>query len=298
MRSFKYIKVALLAALLLPATILLNAQSATDLRINEFLVENDSNYIDDFGQHSPWVEFFNTAHNTVNMGGLYLTNDLNNPKMYMIPKGDPITAIAPRCFLVFWADGKTEYGIRHLNFNLKDSKIIALFDADGKTLIDKIEVGNAHKKDVTFGRVQDGDNQWGFLDKSTPGASNFTGTVITAAEKFGKMDPSGAGMAVIAMGVVFFALALLYLFFKQSGKIQSGKSKRFNKTNKKEDNIAPITEASGEVNAAIATALFLYRNQLHDHENTIITIQKVARSYSPWSSKIYGVMNNWPTKTR
>ena len=39
MRSFKYIKVALLAALLLPATILLNAQSATDLRINEFLVE-------------------------------------------------------------------------------------------------------------------------------------------------------------------------------------------------------------------------------------------------------------------
>ncbi len=298
MRSFKYIKVVMLAALLLPATLLINAQSALDLRINEFLVENDSNYIDDFGQHSPWVEFYNTAYNTVNMGGLYLTNDLNNPKMYMIPKGDPITAIAPRCFLVFWADGKSEYGIRHLNFNLKDSKIIALFDADGKTLIDKIEVGNIHKTDITYGRVHDGSNQWSYLEKSTPGSSNFTGTVVTPAEKFGQMDPSGTGMAVIAMAVVFSALALLYIFFKQSGKIQSGKSKLFNRANKKEVTTAPISEASGEVNAAIATALYLYRNQLHDHENTIITIQKVARSYSPWSSKIYGVMNNWPTKTR
>lgn len=298
MRSFKYIRVALLAALLLPASLLLNAQSALDLRINEFLVENDSNYIDDFGQHSPWIEFFNTAHNTVDMGGLFLTNDKNNPKMYMIPKGDPITSIAPRCYLVFWADNKTEYGIRHLNFNLKDSKIIALYDADGKTLIDEVVVGNAHKKDITFGRVQDGSNQWNFLDKSTPGASNFTGTVVSSADKFGKMDPSGAGMAVIAMGVVFFALALLYFFFKQNGKILSGKSKMFKKTDGEVITNAPVTEASGEVNAAIATALFLYRNQLHDHENTIITIQKVARTYSPWSSKIYGVMNNWPTKTR
>ena len=46
---------------------------------------------------------------------------------------------------------------------------------------------------------------------------------------------------------------------------------------------------SGEVNAAIAMALYLYGNQLHDQEDPIITMTKVSRTYSPWSSKIYGL---------
>lgn len=45
----------------------------------------------------------------------------------------------------------------------------------------------------------------------------------------------------------------------------------------------------GEVNAAIALALHLFRNQLHDMEDTVITIKKVSKAYSPWSSKIYGL---------
>lgn len=40
-----------------------------DLRINEVLVYNDSNYVDDFGKHSPWIEIFNTAYNKVDIGG-------------------------------------------------------------------------------------------------------------------------------------------------------------------------------------------------------------------------------------
>ena len=46
-------------------------------------------------------------------------------------------------------------------------------------------------------------------------------------------------------------------------------------------------EMSGEVNAAIAMALHLYASEMHDYENTVLTIQKVSRTYSPWSSKIY-----------
>lgn len=47
----------------------------------------------------------------------------------------------------------------------------------------------------------------------------------------------------------------------------------------------------GDVSAAIAMALYLYVNELHDEENTVMTIKKVAKTYSPWSSKIYGVTN-------
>jgi hypothetical protein len=50
-------------------------------------------------------------------------------------------------------------------------------------------------------------------------------------------------------------------------------------------------EIPGEVNAAIATALYLYINEQHDYESNVITIRKVSRTYSPWNSKIYNMRN-------
>ncbi|MCJ7553639.1 MAG: hypothetical protein MUO34_07120, partial [Ignavibacteriaceae bacterium] len=49
------------------------------------------------------------------------------------------------------------------------------------------------------------------------------------------------------------------------------------------------SELTGEINAAIAAALYLYSQELHDHESTVLTINRVSRTYSPWSSKIYGL---------
>lgn len=283
----------LLAVVLLVLAMGVRAQSAADLRINEVLVENQSNYIDDFGQHSPWIEIYNSAFNYVNIGGLYLTNDLENPTMYQIPKGDPITLIAPQNYIIFWADNHTTRGIRHLNFDLRNSRIVALFDANGKTLIDVVELNGAQRVDTTFGRISDGGTQWGYLEKSTPGANNNTKVVITSAEKFGAMDPYGVGMAIIAMTVVFSALAILYIFFKNVARLYGIQWSQF--FSKKHIAVAMEVdnpeELTGEVSAAIAMALHLYRNQLHDHENTILTIKKVAKTYSPWSSKIYGVLN-------
>lgn len=46
---------------------------------------------------------------------------------------------------------------------------------------------------------------------------------------------------------------------------------------------------TGEINAAIAMTIHLYSSELHDAENTVLTINKVSRTYSPWSSKIYGL---------
>jgi len=43
---------------------------------------------------------------------------------------------------------------------------------------------------------------------------------------------------------------------------------------------------------AIAMALHLYYDEVHDTESNVITIKRIERRYSPWSSKIYGVINN------
>lgn len=264
------------------------AQNATELKINELLVFNDSNYVDDFGNHSPWFEIFNPNYNAVNIGGLYLTDDLNDPKKYWIPIGDPVTNIPPRGYIVFFADNKPTHGILHVNFTLSESKTLALFNANGHTLIDRITIDQPQKSDVSYGRLTDGENKLDYLPKSTPNANNDPSPKPASGEKFVKMDPSGLGLTAIAMSVVFLALALLYIIYKNIGRLFTRKSRKKSDDGKVS---VPVSEVaiSGEINAAIAMALHLFQNELHDLENTVLTIRKVSRNYSPWSSKIYSI---------
>lgn len=114
-----------------------------------------------------------------------------------------------------------------------------------------------------------------------------------AAKKIAEVDPFGLGMAVIAMSVVFLALLVLYLTFKNITRVYSIDLKRkflVRKGRHKEAETPEIMEdPTGELGAAVALALYFYKNELHDYENTLLTIKKVARAYSPWSSKIYGL---------
>ena len=48
-----------------------------------------------------------------------------------------------------------------------------------------------------------------------------------------------------------------------------------------------LSQAPGEVYAAISMALHEMQDEVHDVEETVLTITRVKRSYSPWSSKIY-----------
>jgi len=266
-----------------------NAQSAMDLRINEILVRNNSNYVDDFGQHSPWIEIYNSAFNSVDIGGLYLTDDITQPTKYHIPKGQPITRIPQQSYIVFWADNEPDRGILHLNFKLEENKTLCLFEANGRTLVDSVTIRPPQITDVTYGRLVDGGAIWGSLEKSTPKADNETKTKISEADKFVKFDPSGMGMAIIAMSVVFTALALLFLFFKSLGYLMTKSTRKAASLAKAASQSMVKEELSGEVNAAIVMALYLYGGEGHDQEDPVITMTKVSRTYSPWSSKIYGL---------
>ena len=44
-----------------------------------------------------------------------------------------------------------------------------------------------------------------------------------------------------------------------------------------------------EIVAAIALALNLYSKGQNEEEKTVLTLKTVAKLYSPWSSKIYGL---------
>ena len=267
------------------------AQRATSMRINEVLVINEDNFVDDYGKRHGWIELFNTSAGTVNIAGCFFTDDKNNPKKYPIPKGDVLTQIPPHQHTLFWADGEPNRGTFHVNFTLDPSKenYIALYDADGKSLIDEITIPAAQKPDVSYGRIIDGKEEWAQLTKVTPSTNNLTLDSNEKIENFKTNDSLGIGMTITAMAVVFLGLLLLFLIFKQVGKAAIAASKRNAQKAGAPVSASAPDEVSGEVFAAISAALYEMSDDNHDVENTVLTIRKVARTYSPWSSKIYSL---------
>ena len=116
-----------------------------------------------------------------------------------------------------------------------------------------------------------------------------TPAVHKAAEEFVALDPTGLGMTLISMIIVFSVLTIIFLTFKYVAKLYNVNWRKERQKNQDPGEIAKIEDASGEVIAAVSCALHLYTSQMHDIESARLTIQKVSRTYSPWSSKIYGL---------
>ena len=89
--------------------------------------------------------------------------------------------------------------------------------------------------------------------------------------------------------VVFIALFTLNMLFKYLPKMLNlpYKIAQMKKGRKVEE--IEKEDMSGEVNAAISVALYMYFSELHDDESHIMTIKRVSKTYSPWSSKIYNM---------
>jgi hypothetical protein len=100
---------------------------------------------------------------------------------------------------------------------------------------------------------------------------------------------------VIAIGgycIVLITLAAMAYFFTRLHTLQDYLAKRrLNARQSAENEEKPRVVMSGEENAAIAAALYLFFSELHDEEKYVMTIKKVSKTYSPWSSKIYGIWN-------
>ncbi len=106
------------------------------------------------------------------------------------------------------------------------------------------------------------------------------------------ITPNIIVIAILGYVVVFFSLLLLHLFFFYLPKLLYRKWRKDKLVEGVE--AAPVKESSisGEETAAIAMALHLFL-EIHDEESGVLTINKVSKPYSPWSSKIYAVRNQF-----
>lgn len=291
-------KLLLTAIIVAASASALFAQDRKALRINEVMVENESSIIDDYGERHGWIELFNANFAPLEISSIYLTNDKDDPRKYPVPLGDVNTRIAKRQHVVFFADGQPDKGTFHTNFVLEPGKDnwIGIYDADGITLIDEIVIPASLTADNSYARSVDGAGEWSVRDGGeayiTPSGANVIRDTNSKVEEFARLDSNGFGMTVMAMCIVFSALLCLCLCFYGIGKIGASVS-RLNKmrahgVEKHDVEKGEVVHDSGEEIAAIVMALHDHLNA-HDTENTVLTINKVKRAYSPWSSKIYGL---------
>lgn len=107
---------------------------------------------------------------------------------------------------------------------------------------------------------------------------------------FSAIDGFAITVTVVGYGIVFVALVFMYYVYTLLPKVISMniRQKLRRQGRHKEAEVKDLN-VPGEVNAAISMALHLYFNEMHDEESNIVTIKKVSKRYSPWSSKIYGL---------
>jgi hypothetical protein len=102
-------------------------------------------------------------------------------------------------------------------------------------------------------------------------------------------------MELIITGILMLVLFWLYhtLFVKPQMHVKHSERKKTVENSKATElNLNDESSVSDEVSAVIGLALHLYKKQLSDYEKARLTIARVSRTYSPWSSKIYGLRQN------
>lgn len=113
------------------------------------------------------------------------------------------------------------------------------------------------------------------------------------AKNAAENDRFGGAITIIAMCIVIGALVVLSILFLCFGKVFT--SVISNKKRQAHGVTAETSEDhheeldSGEVIAAIGMALAEHFGQGHDMEDTILTIKRMRKAYSPWNSKIYNM---------
>jgi len=117
-------------------------------------------------------------------------------------------------------------------------------------------------------------------------------SIVSGIIDLSAIDSTAATIVFTGISIVFLSLALIYLLFRYLLPLIM-KSLTARKLKKKGIQEIPhgINDIPGDVTAAIAMAIVLNSEEIHDKESRTITITRVSRIYSPWSSKLYSMRN-------
>jgi hypothetical protein len=149
------------------------------LFINEIMASNSNTISDEHGEYDDWIEIFNRNDFAVNIGGLYITDNLSNPNKWELPLNYPeLTTIGAKGYLLVWADDQPGQGPLHASYKLSASgEELGIFQRipNDYHRIDGVVFG-AQNNTQSLGRYPDGDSD-PVLMLPSPGFPNWrTGT--------------------------------------------------------------------------------------------------------------------------
>jgi hypothetical protein len=124
----------------------------TAILLNEYCASNVTGPVDDYGQHSDWVEILNNHTEPVSLGDHYLSNDRNNKFKWKIP-GSFVLGVGQ--MKAIWLSGRnTSSGDNyHANFTLEQCKDQWLTLCDPKGVIRDCVYVQRTQADHTRGRI-------------------------------------------------------------------------------------------------------------------------------------------------
>lgn len=141
--------------------------------INEICATNaDINRDTQFGNFSPWIELFNTSASPTNIGGYFISNDINNKAKWTIPSG---TTIPAKGYLLIWCDEKNT-GL-HTNFSLRTKGEKILLSTATQQHVDTLTFPNQYTN-ISYGRITNGATTRTYMIMPTPMAAN-SGTSVS-----------------------------------------------------------------------------------------------------------------------
>jgi hypothetical protein len=139
--------------------------------INEFMAGNDTTVADEWGEYEDWIELYNSSAQTVDLGGLFLSDAVDRATKWELPA----VQLAAHGHLLIWADKDPQQGPLHADFKLDaGGEMIGLYSRDGVIALDHLTFG-PQESDRSYGRCPDGSDTWGVLDAASPGGSNCSG---------------------------------------------------------------------------------------------------------------------------
>jgi hypothetical protein len=154
----------------------------TGIVINEIGATGEG-AIDNFGEKEDWIELYNTNATSVDVGGLFITDDLTQKTKYQIPVGSDQTIVPAQGYKVLFADGQKAQGSLHLDFKLSATgEAVGLYQAVGDALVTIDEVTFPVQEEATsYARIPNGTGPFIVTETMTPGAENQE-TIVSVPE--------------------------------------------------------------------------------------------------------------------
>lgn len=176
-----------------------NRDGIHPIMINEVSGSN-SIYVNEYGKKNDWVELYNPTNSSIDIEGMFLTDDLSNPTKYQITKGNTnaTTVIPSHNYLIIWCDklSTTDRGL-HSTFKIDGEGGVISLTSNDKSWADTLYY-RAHDGNSTVGRYPDASNDVFIFNIPTIAKPNQISSYVIEQKNVLMGDVNGDGLVNIS----------------------------------------------------------------------------------------------------